>query len=322
MTPEPGAAGRVIHIAMAAEAAYALPLAVTLRSLLDNLASGWQIEAHIVSDGLPAAARLQLAESLDEGRVALEWLEVPESAFEGLPLWGTMPATTYSRLLLGELLPASVARVLWLDCDVLVLGNVADLWEEPLHGALVGAVRDPFIPSLGSRFGIAEPARLGLAPEAPYFNAGVLLMDLAAWREQAVGRRTLEYLRNHRDRVFYQDQAALNAVLAGAWQALPARWNSPPAPFRDGGRPEVPGIVHFAGSFKPWRLPATAPLTREYWRYADRTAWSGWRPRAGVGSAVLSWYGGSALRRWVRPLEQRLFELYMIATRRYERERV
>jgi lipopolysaccharide biosynthesis glycosyltransferase len=309
-------------LALAADARYALPLAVTLRSALAHLEPARELVAYVIDDGLPPGTRDQIAASTLDPRFSVRWLPIPPAAFEGLPCWGQMPATTYSRLLLADLLPPSVQRVLWLDCDLLVLGNLAELWTSSLGGACIGAVRDPFIPCLGSRLGLRGLDQLGLPADVPYFNAGVLLIDLRRWRSSEVGPRAMEFLRRYRDRVFYQDQAALNAVLSGCWTELDSRWNRAVsgAGAADGGgdgREPAAGILHFCGSLKPWRFRGSGPLHQLYLQYVDRTEWAGWRPPSSISGSLLAFYQDSAIRHWLRPLEQRLFEVYMVSTRRY-----
>lgn len=68
-----------------------------------------------------------------------------------------------------KLLP--VERALYLDSDVLVRGDLKQLWNIDLQGKAVGAVTD-----------IGFPMGHDHSTKAPYFNAGVLLIDLAKAR--------------------------------------------------------------------------------------------------------------------------------------------
>ena len=78
-----------------------------------------------------------------------------------------------SRLFMGEMLPDCVKRVLYLDCDTVVLASLKKLWQTDLKGRLFGAVMEPTIYP-------AVKASIGLGKEDPYFNSGVLLIDLPA----------------------------------------------------------------------------------------------------------------------------------------------
>lgn len=301
-----------LAIACAADANYALPLAVMLQSLGANLAQGRTANVYILSDGLTAGLQARVEASVSSN-LFLHWR--PAGPLDPhLPLWGRMSATTYQKLLLPDWLPSTLPRVLWLDCDMLVLGNVAELWDAtPATPAIALAVTDERVPLVSSRFGVAAWRELGLPAQAPHFNAGLLLVDLPAWRAHNVLARSLDYLRRFRDRVYFWDQEALNATLCGHWQPLPHRWNCHPS---HASPNDPPGILHFTGNLKPWLFAGTTPTRQLYREYLNRTAWvdtplpRSWR------DALLERYEDSRLRHaLLMPLEQAV----MIARRSLSR---
>jgi lipopolysaccharide biosynthesis glycosyltransferase len=317
-------------VACAADARYALPLAVTLRSAADNLAPERRLEAYVVADGIGDESRRRVERSLAGGG-EVHWVEPPAATFPGLPLWGRMPATTYNKLFVDRFLPAGLDRVIWLDCDLVVLGDLSRLHDLAFDDRHALAARDPFVWSLSSRFGVAGHADLGLRGEAPYFNAGVMVIDVARWRRDDVAGAALAYLERFGERVFFHDQEALNAVLAGKWGDLDERWNwsvsldrlspgagrGPAAGARGPG--SDPWILHFSGTLKPWAYRSRSVHHSIYYRHLDRTAWAGWRPRRTWGGRALEWYESSSLRRAVHPLERRWLQLISRVTRRRSR---
>jgi lipopolysaccharide biosynthesis glycosyltransferase len=304
--PQPS---RVV-VACAADGHYALPLAVMLSSAGFHAGPGTSVEAYVLDDGLGGEDRAKVAASLPE-QVRLHWRR-PPSGLPGVPVWGRMSGTTYHKLTLAEWLPAELDRVLWLDCDLLVLADLSRLWRIPQKGCVTLAAQDLRVPLVSARFGVAAWRELGLPAGAKYFNAGVMVIDLARWREREVGRRSLEYVRAHADRIYFWDQEALNAVLAGAWSELEPHWNWHPALDHLPGRradararePAAPRIVHFSGNLKPWEFAGRGPHWKLYERYVDRTEWAGRRPPRRWRDAVLSWYESSRLRRLLYPAEQ------------------
>jgi lipopolysaccharide biosynthesis glycosyltransferase len=271
-----------------------------LHSLGANLAPGRTADVYILSDGLSPALQARVQSSVTPN-LTLHWR--PALPLDPLlPIWGRISSTTYQRLLLTDWLPAHLPRVLWLDCDMLILGDAAELWDAPFPSpAIALAVTDERIPLVSSRFGVAAWRELGLPANAPHFNAGLLLIDLPAWTAHDVPGRSIDYLRRYRDRVYFMDQEALNAILCGHWQPLPHRWNCHPslAPPHD-----PPAILHFTGNLKPWHFAGSTPPRRLYATYRQRTAWANdplprsWR------DAVLERYEDSRFRRLLIPLEQ------------------
>lgn len=304
-----------VIVACAANAAYALPMAVMLRSAAENLSPGRELEAWIVDDGLGDELRLRIAESLPDS-ASVKWLSPNRSDFEGVPLVGGMPITTYDKLTIAELLPHDVEKVIWLDCDMLVLVDLAELWEMPVGGAHVLAVTDALVRTLSSRFGVRRFAELKLDGSKPYFNAGVLVIDPAKWRKSSIAAEAIKYLKRHRKSVFFWDQEALNVVLASCWAEIDSRWNWSATLDRisetngtSGGNAERRDrIVHFNGNIKPWIVREHWELDTIYYEILDRTRWRGWRPAPTLARSMLAWYGSSRIRRIAYPVEQLAME--------------
>lgn len=310
VNPAPGVSDPVA-VACASNAAYALPLAVMLRSAVNQLEPMRELVAYIVDDGIDSADKMRVEDSLPE-RASVHWLSPNRSGFDGLPLWGRMPITTYDKLTIADLVPPGVTRVIWLDCDMLILADLAGLWESPMNGKHTLAVEDSLVPTVSSRFGVAGYEELGLSADAPYFNAGVMMIDTILWRRDEIARRALKYLMEYGARVFFWDQEALNVALAGRWDGADPRWNwsanlgrlSANPVNNDDGSAVLPWIVHFNGNLKPWQVPEDGPINEQYFRTLDETSWKGWRPARTARAALLGWYGSSRLRRVVYPAEQ------------------
>jgi lipopolysaccharide biosynthesis glycosyltransferase len=307
-------------VACAADAAYALPLAVMLLSAGANASAGVSLHAYVLDDGVPPEEKNKVAASLP-ANVSVEWRN-PATPLHDLPTWGRMPLTTYQKLTMDEWVPNDVDRVLWLDCDILALGDLAPLWRKPLEGKLLLAVQDQRVPLVSSRFGVAAWRELGLDPNAMHFNAGVLLIDLAQWRTCETRRRSLAYIRTYAPRIYFWDQEALNAVTAGHWGELDPCWNWHPSLAgllpRD-QCPAVPQILHFSGNLKPWKVKGGGPHRDIYDSYLNRTAWQGTRGETRYRDKILGWYETSPVRRLLYPAEQYATMGMRLLTRRLNR---
>jgi lipopolysaccharide biosynthesis glycosyltransferase len=295
-----------VSIACAANRAYVIPLTVMLRSAIDSLSAEQRLVAWVVDDGMGESLRQRVEESLP-ARGRIEWLDKPEARHDGLPLWGRMPSTTYQKITIAEVLPADLDKVIWLDCDMLVLADISELWNTPLDDSHLLAVTDVLIPTLGSRFGVTGWKTLGRKKNDGYFNAGMMVIDTARWRESHVSDAAIEYLKKFRDGIYFWDQQALNAVLSGLWREIEPRWNWSATldrlPSTSLGTPSA-RIIHFNGYIKPWIVREAVPFDSEYFRVIDSTAWSGWRPQRTLARTALSWYGSSRVRRILYPAEQ------------------
>jgi lipopolysaccharide biosynthesis glycosyltransferase len=175
--------------------------------------------------------------------------------------------TTSFRLLLGELLP-DLDRVIYLDIDVLVTGNFAELYDIDLRSNIIAAVPDVWInqarihrhklsqSSLALQITADEYVRtiIGI-DDKKYFNAGVLVIDLDKWRKYDIMPRCLSFYQKNFI-LLYTDQDALNHVYQDRVLWIGAEWNFIPKAYQS-YKLEYdyinPYIVHFAGP-KPWEL--------------------------------------------------------------------
>lgn len=162
-------------------------------------------------------------------------------------------------------------RLLVIDVDLVVLGDIRELYDVDLEGKTLAAVQDAFNPWLTSPFTFpastgAEETYAGL----PYFNSGVMAVDVRKWMSSRTDERAIEFAREP-GRVKIWDQDALNGVLIGEWTALDPRWNCFPiselarhdrvrnmlATHGMGlrelrAREAQAKILHFVGRDKPW----------------------------------------------------------------------
>lgn len=299
-----------VVIACGTDSRYLLPLAVMLRSVVDNLAEDRRVEAYVLHSRVNANERDRVTFGLSTARCSVHWLAVDESTVAGVPLWGRMPVATYFKLLVADRMPAEIDRVIWLDCDLLVNRDIAELWDLDLHDSPVAAAQDRLVPFASSRGGIQSRSSHGISDRAKYFNAGVMLIDLARWRAEKFAERSLDYLRAHWKSVAFWDQEGLNVALSGKWMELSSGWNRNVSVPGDRALGNLDGcILHFAGRLKPWLYKIRDPEFSLYLRYLDRTSWKGSRPARGLAPAIISLYERSGIRSLLHPLENLLADI-------------
>lgn len=184
------------------------------------------------------------------------------------------------RLYMHKYLPKDLNHVIYLDCDLLILSDISELWDTNLNNYAVGAVTDLCSPK-------AYYERLKTYPD--YCNSGVLLIDLNLWKEQQIGEKSLDYIRNNIDSLKYFDQDALNYVLNGNWLSLDLSWNSQSATYSAYENKysylktrqtellnaiQSPKIIHFIGGIKPWHANCKHPLQNLFIEFSKYTPWS------------------------------------------------
>lgn len=260
-------------LVFACDGAYAMPLATTLRSIVEANRRVWPLQIYILSNGFSENLKTKIVDSLPTGSCSICWTPVELAAFAGFSTLRHISTMTYARLLIPSILPEGVPRALYLDADLLVLEDLGPIWEMGLDGAVLGAVVDERIDTYVKK-GNTSLAGSPLPQVRDYFNAGVLLIDLPRWREEHITEKAMEYLEQCPHSV-YSDQDALNVACDGTWKKLDARWNyyqmDLKKPVSDLSDNQRPGIIHFHGWSKPWNPGSLNFNARFYDTFRCRT---------------------------------------------------
>ena len=280
-----------MNIVYVSNEGYARHLGVSLCSLFDSNADEERLEVFIMDTGITPESRGKLKEiARSFGRV-LTFIELKdlEKRFAVQLDTGRFDVSTMGRLFAADLLPAGVRRILYLDCDTVILKPLRRLWETELGtGFIMAAVQEPTIYEEVKQY-------LGLGKKDPYFNAGVLLIDLKQWRKEDLTRKVLAYYSGIAEQSLFNDQDALNGLLKGRIRTLSPRWNFftnyryfrydtlcrmqpsyrriPEEVFRKAKR--YPAVIHYAGDERPWRAGAMNFYGRAYEQYLAMTPWRG-----------------------------------------------
>ncbi len=283
----------VVHVLFCAGHGYFQHLAVAAISLASN-SHCTHVSVHVITTDKDPVADAMLRETLQPfPHVSIDITHVEDSRLDCVFLDRHLTKETYLRFLAPDVLPPEVTRVLYLDCDLLVLDDVALLYNIPLNGKAVGAV-----PDVDWKMG--RPTRfnaLGINPGHIYVNAGVLLIDLDRWRRSHIANQLFDFAMERGPVLEYHDQDALNAVLQGDILQLDRRWNVPALMYGRWIRSaapgdysatvsarRAPGIIHFTTATKPWNFRSPARRKELYFHYLRRTTWRSARP-AGLSAA-------------------------------------
>lgn len=179
-------------------------------------------------------------------------IKMPE-AMQNAPGSDRINAASYLRLFLPSAFASEYDRILYLDADIWLTGgdlsrllDVDLLPNHPIAGVRTSHQRTRMLRQM------PEFKHLRLSP-APYFNAGVMLIDVRRWEEEQTLSRALKVISDHPDALVMHDQSVLNLVFRRRWSELPVVWN-----WMYSGRFSFmieacdPFLIHFAGRVKPW----------------------------------------------------------------------
>lgn len=192
-----------------------------------------------------------------------EPLRVTPDLLHGLYVSGHVSSATYNRFLLGELIPPEVTNVLYLDCDLLVVGDLTSLAEVSDRNLQEDAC--PIVWAV-ARDKPDHLVKFGHSGES-YFNAGVLLVNLVKWRAEAVIDSLFSKGRELFAQLHLWDQDVLNLVLESKWEELPGFFNETDLKLAS----RSTRIIHFVGGSKPWMVGCSHPHEADYEHFRSLT---------------------------------------------------
>jgi len=203
------------------------------------------------------------------------WIDVRDDDLPAYATRGHLNRTVLFRLGLEKLAPADCRRVLYIDADVIVVGDIREMWEADLGPHAIAAVTDCYQDA--DRF--AET--WGLPKGGRYFNAGVQVIDLEKVRAGRLFSKALDFVVEHDAKLLFGDQDALNYVFWKDAAVLEPTWNvqrflkpeeiaGETAPDRRWGHRQ-PRLIHYIGMEKPWMRNVWHPWAWLYWENLRRT---------------------------------------------------
>ena len=260
-----------MHVAFCVNDGYAEYIMVTIKGLLENNSN--PIVIHVLSDYISEknVARLKdLAGSYPSAE--LNVVIVDDSKLRGLK--DTWTIYTWYRVLLPEILESGVHRVLYLDADVLVAGNIQDLFcLDMTNKAIAGTI------DFQSKDAVTYK-RCGYEQEKEYVCAGIMLMNLDYWREHDIANKVIRWGRENNDRIQFPDQDSINYICRDIKILLPLKYDIVDGFFHDDyyykNYPqelrecvESPVIIHYAGQ-APWVVELSNHLLQDEWEKYNR----------------------------------------------------
>lgn len=191
--------------------------------------------------------------------ITIHPIVVDNSLFDNAPVLSRISKETYYRLLLGSFLPEDVDRILYIDPDTVVINSLDELYNIDFQGNVIAAAPHTY--------GIMESVnqiRLNLKRKTRYVNAGVIMVDVNAWRKLTTTEEIINFIAKNIKKLKLSDQDAINIYFQGKILVLDERkYNLDEKTYmffnsRLFNRIDLNWvdkntvIVHFNGGKKPW----------------------------------------------------------------------
>lgn len=275
---------------------YAQHLAVVVASILEHNPNR-AFRFHVLFSALSESNRSKLTawEKQLNGCGSFVLHPVERKQFDAFPLpLEHITQEMYYRYLLPDLL-TDETRTIYMDVDVLVLGDLSPLWTIDLQGCLLAGTTD--VKENTPDFQ-AYKMRLGMKPDAKYFYSGMLVMDLVGLRACQFGKRCMENTALHYKHIAWPDQDVINLTMEGKILELPMRFNCTIPRLLPKGETLV--IRHFANfSAKPWCCLPKNRTWLAYLHYLLKTPYRG-RAWAFIGMHLRGFFWFSYVKKGIK----------------------
>ncbi|MEE1065620.1 MAG: glycosyltransferase family 8 protein [Acutalibacteraceae bacterium] len=269
-----------MNIFVALDSNYIHPLCVMFNSLAKTNAKN-SFDIYVAYSSLTEEDFDNMAKALGSLDARIHRVLVDENIFSGAPVLDRLSKATYYRLLIGDILPADVDRLLYLDPDIVINGDLTEMYNTDLKGCVLAG---------GTHlYGFNEwvnfyRLRVKRKRRNHYINAGVLLIDLDMWRKTVTLEEILDFIQKKIRYLLLADQDVINVLFADKLVKIDERkYNLDEKTFsyfrkkKDASQKidldwvrKNSVIIHYNGKHKPWNeLDYKGELGEFYERYRN-----------------------------------------------------
>lgn len=258
-----------MNVVFIADSKYAMQCAVTMQSFLNT--NEGKHKVYVISTGMGQQDIDNLQMMCNRRSSLFTYLKIDESLLEpydGLSGWSKY---TFMKLLIPSALPEDVKKVLYLDVDILVNGDLRPIYDGADSSVAVYGVEDVPVTK-------ESKDRCGITSDSLYINSGVMVMNLEQWRERLMTFDLFSFISRMKGRnvAFINDQDVINVMFEGRIEKLPCCYNVTNI-FWGGHTPMLPKfkkdwvegrrnplVVHFTNSRKPWLRDVSHPYKNKW----------------------------------------------------------
>lgn len=243
-------------------------MAVTIQSLIENSSENYVYNLRVLYTDI-SNENMDRIKKMSKDNIKIEFVDLNyyiDRIKDKLYTRDYYSKSTYFRLFLPNLYP-NYEKILYLDSDIVILDDVAKLYNINIKNCLLGAATEETAIYTQEIKNYAKRV-IGVSDNKHYFNAGILLMNLKELRDFGLQEKFL-YLLEKNIYSVAQDQDYLNRMCKGRVKYINQMWNKSPAPIKNVNINKIK-IIHYTLARKPWHNDAV--LYSEYfWKYAKKT---------------------------------------------------
>ncbi len=205
----------VINVCFSSDNNYARYLALSLATILDSKEDDDNLHFYILDGGLSEDSKRKILNLKKIADFDIDFIQVDEEKFNDCPLeqGARLTRAAYYRLLIPDFIP-DVDKILYMDCDIQVKSSLKELFSSDIKDYYLAAVEDIDEVKNSNRLNLKK-----------YFNSGVLLLNLAKFREINFTSKIFDWIALHKDQIVFHDQDVLNLYFADNVKFLDKKWN-------------------------------------------------------------------------------------------------
>ena len=264
---------KTINICFGIDNNYVEPLLVTLTSIFENKKKDTKIQIYILYHKLDQKNITNIKENSKKYSYRIKFKKIEN--LKGFKPIGYLSIASYYRILIPKLFK-NINKILYLDCDLIVLSDLYNLYNINLDKKIIGAVEEPHFKKNKIKLkkkkieDITEQnikknkiknkeihSNLKIPLKYKIFNTGVLLINSKKYRTENIDKKIIQFLNKNQKILKYCDQDAINAILYKNVKYINLKYNVANSFFNIPNKKEYkkyliasknPTIVHFTGS--------------------------------------------------------------------------
>lgn len=206
-----------MNVMYASDDNYAWLMGISMISLFENNKEIKDIDVYIFGDNLSEENQKIITTIAEKYGRTCHHVDVGKINIPQILMSDRYPKSTFSRLFAYELLPKEVEKLIYLDCDTIVMGSLEDMFNMNVEGKAFLATKDCM--------GKAYKRKIGLKDEDTYINAGVMVMNMKRLREIPIAERMVAFVDKYAEAMTYADQEIVNGIFQGDFGIMPVEYD-------------------------------------------------------------------------------------------------